>query len=124
MTHEKKVAKQAHPWTVRLLEILDGGTTLPGDWRDYQDILDEVAPLVPDDIAWKKAEWYREYHYKKSGKPVKPRRYGDSADTIKTGQRFIVAKSIQDLRRHGRVEVEYASDTAKRKKPLRIRRLV
>ncbi len=110
----------AHPWTLRLLEKIKDG-----EWYDYRDVLIEVSELVPPGMAWRKAEYYREYHYRSRGKEPSDRKYGDRNDTIKTGQRLIVGKSITDLRRRGRIEVEYdEASNSKRKTPKRIRRLV
>lgn len=110
--------QDASPWTLALLKLLEDG-----EWRDYRDVLREVSPLVPPAVAFRKAEYFREYHYKSKGEEVRERSHGDRNDTIKTGQRYIVGRTIAALRRHGRIEVEYAEGTGKRKRPQRVRRV-
>lgn len=114
------MAKQPNQLTVKLLEILDDGL-----WHDHSEVLAELSALVPSDEAWKKGEWYREYHYKRSGRPVGERRYGSDTNTIATGQRVIAGKVIENLRRRAQVEVEYGESKpeAKRRRISRIRKI-
>lgn len=112
------------PWTDALLKVLDDG-----EWHDYQDVLREVCPSVPAEKAFQKAEYYRHYHYLKQGKEPPQhddgspkRRYGDQTNTIKTGQKFIISRAIQNLCRRGVVEVETVMKTGgKRSRPISIR---
>lgn len=107
-----------HPWSKRLVEVLRDG-----EWHDYGDVVKEASQEVPDELAYNKAEYYREYHYRRRGLEPASRRYGDKDDTIRTGQRFIVSKAIQQLKRRGEVEVLYEQDSSgrTRKRPSKIR---
>lgn len=105
------------PWKQALLEALEGG-----DWHPYNDVLSAVAPTVPPDMAFQKAEYYRQYHYRKKGKQPSDRQHGTNLDTVKTGQRFIVSRTIQNLKRRGLVEVEGKTlPGGTRQRPYRIR---
>lgn len=91
------------------------------EWHDYGDILEEVGQLVDPDVAYSKAEYYRAYHYKRSGKNLQDRVHGAKEDTVKTGQRLVVSKCIQTLRRNQKVEVEFDDANPKRRRPVRIK---
>lgn len=105
-----------HAWTLRVIEAISDG-----EWHAYEDVVKEAMAEVPEQPAFDKAEWYREYHYRKKGKEPAARRYGDREDTIRTGQRFIVSRSIQSLRRRRLVEVQYEDKGGVRKRPTAIR---
>lgn len=114
------MAKQPNQLAVKLIEILDDGL-----WHEHGEVMSSLAALVPSEEAWKKGEWYREYHYKRSGRPVGERRFGTEANTIASGQRVIAGKVIENLRRRGQIEVEYdqSRPDAKRRRISRIRKI-
>lgn len=107
----------SHPWTIKLHELLDDGS-----WRDYKETLCEIALMVPEDVAFSKGEYYRQYHYKARGREAEARKNGCREDTIRTGQKLIAARAVQALRKRGVIEVEYDDANPQRKRPSRIRR--
>lgn len=106
-----------HPWTQAILSLLDDG-----EWHDYRETVRVASACVPEEQAFAKAEYYRQYHYTRRGAMVADRRYGDREDTVKTGQRFIVSKSLQSLAKRGKIELSYdEADTRTRKRPVSVR---
>lgn len=109
---------KAHPWTEKILEILSDG-----EWHNYKDVRDQAARLVPPGIAFRKAEANRVRHYQRQGREVMDRKYGSRDDTVLSGQRAFVNKSLTSLIRRGRVEVEYGTQpTRKRAEKIRLAR--
>jgi hypothetical protein len=106
------------PWVNKLFDLLDDQ-----EWHDYADILHISSLEVPEDLAEKKGEYYRSYHYRKAGHEVAERRSGGQSETIKTGQRFVVSKVIQRYTQQGLLEIEYDNTTVdrRRKRPHNIR---
>lgn len=112
------MTKQKNAWTEELLGVLAGGV-----WRTYEEVLDETMSSVPEELALRVAERYRSYHYKRSGRDVSTRKYGEVSDSIKTGRKTIISRAIQDMKRSGRVELEYHESELKRKRIKRLRRM-
>lgn len=109
--------RSEHPWTVAVLDHL-----ADGEWHDYIETVLVACEHVPEEQAFEKAEYYRQYHYSKSGRDIPERRYGDRGDSVKTGQRFIVSKCLQSLVSRGIVHVAYdENDNRKRKRPVAVR---
>lgn len=106
---------KASPWRIRILELLANG-----DWWEYGLLIREVSPMVPAGMAWRQAETSRARHYIDRGLAVPERTRGSKSDTIITGQRFYIGKAINQLKREGKIEVEYTNNP-KRQRPLRIR---
>lgn len=91
------------------------------EWHDYEEILDKAGEMVPAGVAIQKAEWYRSYHHKRERKETPDRRDSQEA-AIRTGRRLVVSKSIQQMKKAGRVELEYELGSgSKRRKPVKIR---
>lgn len=111
--------RTAHPWTLRILEIL---AEREGEWFDYEEIVALTAPMVPPGMAWRAAEQRRALHYKRQGLAIAERQHGGRADTIKTGQRSYIRIAINGLATHNRVEVMYG-DQPKRPRPIKVRLL-
>lgn len=114
----EKIPSHTKDWTVRLLKHL-----ADGEWHPYEEIMDEISPTIPPGTAFRCAEYYRSYYYKKAGREVSDRKYGHTTDTIKTGQRLLLGRSIQGLNRKGRLEVEYDETNPKRKRPIKVRKV-
>jgi hypothetical protein len=86
-------------------------------------VVKQAGSEVPEKMAYDKAEYYREYHYRRRGLEPAPRRYGDREDTVRTGRRFIVSKAVNLLVKNGRVEVMYENSERSRKRPHKIRKI-
>lgn len=109
---------KAHPWTEKILEILSDG-----EWHDYKDVRDSAARLVPPGVAFRQAEANRVRHYQRQGREVVERKYGSREDTVLSGQRAFVNKSLTNLIRRGRVEAVYgAQPRRKRAEKIRLAR--
>lgn len=106
---------RTHPWTTLVFELLQDG-----EWHEFTAVRDQAAMLVPSHTAFHAAEARRARHYKQQNREVQDRQYGSREDTILSGQRAFVTKSIQEMRRNGRIEVEYG-EQPQRKRVVRIR---
>lgn len=109
-------AKFNEPWCLALFELLDDG-----DWHDWETVMKEVGPAVPDELAFEKGEYYRAYYYRRRGETVRPRLLGGKAATIRSGQRLVLTRTIRLLETRRRVILEFEEQGPRRKKPVRLR---
>lgn len=104
------------PWVAALLEILEDG-----EWHFYQEAIDKAGQVIPANLGWEKGEYYRSYHYTRSGKPVQPRKMGTSVETINSGRRIIMSNLVRLLAKRRILEIKYEDPKAKRKSPVKIK---
>lgn len=112
-------SKFDEPWCQPLFILLGDG-----EWHDYDTMMNQIGPHVPDDTAFEKGEYYRTYHYVRRGLPPKPRQDGGNSATIRTGQRIVIARTIRLLQARQRVFVESIQQGPRRRRPVRVRMVV
>lgn len=111
------VHAKASVWHRKLLDILSDG-----EWHDYEQLIQECAPMVPPGLAWRKAEQNRLKYYEREKREAEPRHYGDRTNTILTGQRAVIQRALVNIRKQRRMDTEYQDiPNSKRLRPTRIR---
>jgi len=106
------------PWKTALVEALSDG-----EWHNYKQIVQDISSSVPPDMGFNKGEYYRQYHYRKKGQEPPKRRYGTDTDTMRTGQRVVLSRTIQNLCHSHVIEIQRTTDPGVRSRPEFIRLL-
>lgn len=113
--------RQTSPWTDAILDYLEDR-----EWCEYEVLYKGIEQSIPESLAFSKGETYRTYHFKKVGAEIKERN-GTNAHqkAVSSGKRLIFARTIYNMRKNGRIAVEYPmnNDNRKRQQPSKIRRI-
>ena len=98
--------RQINPLTQAVLDRLSDN-----QWHDYEDVIRDVEYLIPPGVAYKQAEFNYQVRYPDKERKVEP----DKKSLVRSGQRYLVVRTLISLRSTGKVEVLYSNEQTRRK---------